>query len=240
MPANRWSPMPRYADVNTSMSCPAARNRLSSSTSHGAMTSSALRGKAVTTCSTRIAGDTIRDPCPGSKRPPFLRLGGWVSWSPDWFGPLRGTTLMAQRIAPASPELAKFYSARHDWRNSGEERMRFRKATALARVKPGSAVLDIGSRNGDLRRYLPPDVKYQGLDIAPEFAAADILVHDISQGLPFADASFDYVFMIEVLEHTPTAYATAGEIHRVLRPGRTWVVSVPHPHHPKEIIRNLP
>src|SRR5881396_415831 len=124
---------------------------------------------------------------------------------------------MAQRIAPASRELAKFYSARHNWRNSGEERMRFRKATALARVRPGSAVLDIGSRNGDLRRYLPPDVKYQGLDIAPEFAAPDILVHDISQGLPFADVSFDYVFMIEVLEHTPTAYATAGEIHRVLR-----------------------
>ena len=25
-------------------------------------------------------------------------------------------------------------------------------------------------RNGDLRKYLPPDIKYQGLDIAPEFA----------------------------------------------------------------------
>jgi len=148
-------------------------------------------------------------------------------------------TPMAQRIAPASAELEKFYSARHNWRNSGEERMRFRKATALARVQPRSAVLDIGSRNGDLRRYLPPDVKYQGLDIAPEFAAPDILVHDISQGLPFADASFDYVFMIEVLEHTPTAYATAGEIHRVLRPGGTWMVSVPNPYHLKEIVWNL-
>src|SRR2546430_3175020 len=119
---------------------------------------------------------------------------------------------MANRIAPASPELTKFYSERHAWRNSGEERMRFRKHMRLAQVRPGSAVLDIGSRNGDLRNYLPRDVKYQGLDIAPEFAAPDILIHDITSGLPFADASFDYVFMVEVLEHTPTAYTTAGEI----------------------------
>src|SRR5256886_9005518 len=78
-------------------------------------------------------------------------------------------------IAPSSPELTKFYRERYNWRNAGEERMRFRKHMQLAQVRPGSSVLDIGSRNGDLRKYLPRDVKYQGLDIAPEFAAPDIL-----------------------------------------------------------------
>jgi SAM-dependent methyltransferase len=146
---------------------------------------------------------------------------------------------MPEPIAPSSPELEKFYSARYAWRNSGEERMRFRKGTKLARVRPGSAVLDIGSRNGDLRKYLPADVKYQGLDIAPEFAAPDILIHDITSGLPFPDKSFDYVFMIEVLEHTPTAYSTAGEIYRILKPGGMWIVSVPNPYHVKELIWNL-
>lgn len=146
---------------------------------------------------------------------------------------------MSTRVAPASKELRDFYSERHNWRNSGEERMRFRKATKLAQVRPGSAVLDIGSRNGDLRKYLPPDVKYQGLDIAPEFAAPHVLIHDITTGLPFPNASFDNVFMIEVLEHTPTAYNTVGEIYRVLRPGGVFVVSVPNPYHLKEIIWNI-
>ena len=146
---------------------------------------------------------------------------------------------MNQRIAPASPDLRDFYSARYNWRNAGEERMRFRSATRLARVRPGSAVLDIGSRNGDLRKYLPADARYQGIDIAPEFAAPHVLIHDIAAGLPFDDASFDNVFMIEVLEHTPNPYDTFGEIRRVLRPGGVFTPSVPNPYHFKELIWNV-
>src|SRR5260370_3442198 len=132
-------------------------------------------------------------------------------------------------IAPSSRALTDFYRERYNWRNAREERMRFRKHMQLAQVRPGSAVLDIGSRNGDLRNYLPRDVKYQGLDIAPEFAAPDILIHDITSGLPFPDASFDYVFMVEVLEHTPTAYSTAGGGHPLLRPEGGWRVSATNP-----------
>ena len=32
---------------------------------------------------------------------------------------------MNPRIAPSSPELTKFYRERYNWRNAGEERMRF-------------------------------------------------------------------------------------------------------------------
>src|SRR3989442_15982166 len=142
-------------------------------------------------------------------------------------------------IAPSSPELTKFYRERYNWRNAGEERMRFRKHMQLAQVRPGSAVLDIGSRNGDLRKYLPRDVKYQGLDIAPEFAAPDILIHDITSGLPFSDASFDYVFMVEVLEHTPTAYSTAGAVHPGPRPGGGGGGSVPDPYHVEDVTSNV-
>ncbi|PYP35609.1 MAG: hypothetical protein DMD34_08395 [Gemmatimonadetes bacterium] len=117
--------------------------------------------------------------------------------------------------------------------------MRYRVAHRLAQTRPGHAVLDIGGREGDIRKFLPQGIKYQGLDIAPEFAGPDVLIHDITKGLPFPDASFDRAFMIEVLEHTPTAFQTAGEVFRVLKPGGVWVVSVPNPYHFKEIIWNL-
>lgn len=146
---------------------------------------------------------------------------------------------MATKIAPASAELTDFYRERHKWRHRGEERMRFAKATAIARVKPGAAVLDIGARDGGLRSFLPKDVKYQGMDIAPEFASDQVLIRDISTGIPFADGTFDNVFTIEVLEHVPNPFGAIAEIHRVLKPDGVWVVSVPNPYHFKELIWNL-
>ena len=117
--------------------------------------------------------------------------------------------------------------------------MRFRKASTLARVRPSAAVLDIGCRDGGLRRFLPPDIRYQGIDITPEFVGPDILIQDISGGIPFPDATFDYVFCIEVLEHVPNPFGTMSEIHRVLRPGGVLTLSVPNPYHVKELIWNL-
>jgi SAM-dependent methyltransferase len=142
-------------------------------------------------------------------------------------------------IAPGSKELERFYSARSGWRLGGEERMRQRKAARLARVAPGAAVLEIGCRDGGLRRYLPAGIRYQGMDIAPEFAASDILIRDVSEGLPFPDASFDAVFCIEVLEHVPNPFGALSEIRRVLRPGGVLTLSVPNPYHLKELIWNL-
>ena len=146
---------------------------------------------------------------------------------------------MATKIAPASAELKDFYSERHSWRHKGEERMRFTKASALARVTPGAHVLDIGARDGGLRAYLPKDVKYQGMDIASEFERPEVLIRDISEGIPFPDGTFDNVFSIEVLEHVPNPFGAIAEIHRVLKTGGVWVVSVPNPYHVKELIWNL-
>src|SRR5437764_14568956 len=103
---------------------------------------------------------------------------------------------MTRKIAPASRELTAFYSARTAWRSPGEERMRFRKAAALARVPPGASVLDIGARDGGLRRFPPEDVKYQGLEIAPEFARPDVRIEDLSKRLPFPDGPYEVVLPV--------------------------------------------
>ena len=146
---------------------------------------------------------------------------------------------MSTRSVPSPKELEEFYRARSTWRHGGEERMRFRKAAALAKVRSGARVLDIGCRQGGLREYLPADIRYQGIDIAPEFAGPEILIQDISAGIPFGDASFDHVFCIEVLEHVPSPFHTLAEIRRVLKVEGVLVVSVPNPYHLKEIIWNV-
>jgi len=143
------------------------------------------------------------------------------------------------RIAPGSTELQAYYRDRTGWRHSGEERMRFRKATRLARVPAGARVLDVGARDGGLKAFLPPDVRYQGIEIAPEFAAPDIRTHDVSTGLPFDDGAFDFLFCIEVMEHLPNPFATMTEMHRVLADEGVAVISVPNPYHVKELIWNL-
>jgi SAM-dependent methyltransferase len=143
------------------------------------------------------------------------------------------------RMAPGSPELRAFYRDRTGWRHSGEERMRFEAATRLAAVTAGARVLDVGARDGGLKGYLPAGVTYQGVEIAPEFAAPDILVHDVSGGLPFPDASFDFAFCIEVMEHLPNPFLAMSEMRRVLAPRGILVVSVPNPYHAKELIWNL-
>jgi SAM-dependent methyltransferase len=143
------------------------------------------------------------------------------------------------RITPGSERLRDFYRARAGWRGAGEERMRFRKAAKLARVPAGAAVLDIGARDGGLKAYLPATVRYQGIDIVPEFAGPDVMIRDVSEGLPFPDASFEFVFCIEVLEHVPNPFGALTEMHRVLRSGGVAIISVPNPYHIKERLWNL-
>lgn len=50
--------------------------------------------------------------------------------------------------------------------------------------------------------------------------------------LPFADSSFDKVLMTEVLEHLAEDRMAMREVWRVLRPGGTLALSVPHANYP--------
>src|SRR2546427_3775755 len=95
-----------------------------------------------------------------------------------------GASEMAKRVAPSSPELAAFYSARAGWRNWGEERIRYRLAQKLAQTEPGHAVLDIGGREGDNPKVLPQGIKYQGVDNAPGIPRPPVFIYDITKGPP--------------------------------------------------------
>ena len=64
------------------------------------------------------------------------------------------------------------------------------------------------------------------LDIAP-LPGVDV-VHDLAVlPLPFADGRFDHVACLDVLEHLDYA-PVLKEIHRILKPGGTVLIDVPH------------
>jgi SAM-dependent methyltransferase len=137
--------------------------------------------------------------------------------------------------------LAEFYEKRVGWRGFREEDMRFRKAVKIAEFPADGSfrLLDIGCRDGRLRKFLPESVEYHGIDIAPSFQNESIVTGDISDGTNFPDDYFDYAFCIEVLEHTKSPFTILREVHRILRKEGTFVLSVPNPYHFKEIIWNL-
>jgi SAM-dependent methyltransferase len=117
--------------------------------------------------------------------------------------------------------------------------MRLKATAKLAAIPENSTVLDLGCRDGGFREFLPPSTIYRGMDIADEFEAEHIIIGDISQGLPFEDEFYDYVFAVEVLEHTTNPYNIFKEVKRILKPGGYFVLSVPNPYHFKEVIWNI-
>lgn len=64
------------------------------------------------------------------------------------------------------------------------------------------------------------------------YESADLCMKDVDhnvdlQGLPFEDASYDFVFASHVLEHIPDDRKAVSEIRRILRPGGIAILPVP-------------
>jgi ubiquinone/menaquinone biosynthesis C-methylase UbiE len=114
-------------------------------------------------------------------------------------------------------------------------------------IAPGGRILDIGCGSG---RHTAAAYRLTGVHVT----GADIDLKDLGKArerlqfhdrlkehgggtwslsaadvtrLPFPDACFDLVICSEVLEHIPDHERAAGEIVRVLKPGRPLAVSVP-------------
>lgn len=105
----------------------------------------------------------------------------------------------------------------------------------------GSArILDIGSgRGGFLIDAARRGAAVQGLEYNPEYIAetrrrAEVAGVQVAvtlgaaESLPFADSSFDFVNLSEVIEHVQDPDAVLSEIRRVLVPGGKAYVSVPN------------
>jgi SAM-dependent methyltransferase len=99
----------------------------------------------------------------------------------------------------------------------------------------GRRCLDLGSDNGVVSLLLRErggswasgDLTEEAVASIRSLVAED--VHLVRGGdLPFPDASFDRVAVVDMLEHVPDEAAFARELARVTRPGGLLVVNTPH------------
>jgi SAM-dependent methyltransferase len=113
-------------------------------------------------------------------------------------------------------------------------------ARALTRFLPAGApssetnrLLDVGCGTGGTLDRLSPFGNVVGLDLETTALAFcrergyGRLVQASATAMPFAEATFDAIVALDVLEHIPDHEAAAREIMRVLKPGGAVFVTVP-------------
>ncbi|MGE0153701.1 MAG: class I SAM-dependent methyltransferase [Reyranellaceae bacterium] len=118
-------------------------------------------------------------------------------------------------------------------------------AMALARLRDHGAqeaVLDFGAGMGQFAQRLAQSGLYRTVAAADLMARPDSLPSqvawhqaDLNERLPLADASFDVIAAIEVIEHLENPRAMLRECLRLLRPGGLLVLTTPN----NESLRSL-
>jgi len=94
--------------------------------------------------------------------------------------------------------------------------------------------LDLGCGTGALMAHAGPALRVVGLDLSADFcrearaAGEQALCGDLSAGLPFRAARFDWAVCSDAFEHLVDPLALVGEIRRVLRPGGRLLCHVPN------------
>jgi 2-polyprenyl-3-methyl-5-hydroxy-6-metoxy-1,4-benzoquinol methylase len=103
-------------------------------------------------------------------------------------------------------------------------------------IAPGHAVLDVGC--GDCRNYQlrlrEMGARLVGVEVSPlaadeaRQAGFEVYKHELSQPLPFHDATFDRAVCVEVVEHLFDPFYCVQQIARVLKPGGILVITTPN------------
>lgn len=132
-----------------------------------------------------------------------------------------------------------------------------RKAIEIARIPPGARILDVGCGTGRwLRRFLEFGFQPTGVDathgmlrLARSRQTVSPLIAGEAFRLPFADAAFDCVSDITVVQHIPVELqpAALAEMMRVLKPNGTLILfelirghgTHIFPHEPKDWIQQV-
>lgn len=97
----------------------------------------------------------------------------------------------------------------------------------------GKTVLDVSCKEGDVLQALKPrGFTLRGSNYEPSGPALDGIPIDygvdLLQRLPYDDASFDGVLLVEVIEHLENHRIALSELARVLKPGGVLLLTTPN------------
>jgi SAM-dependent methyltransferase len=112
-------------------------------------------------------------------------------------------------------------------------------------VAPGVRALDVGCNTGPmlipLRRrgydvvgidISPGDVQQAARYLSERHLPSSRLSVADGTRLPFRDHSFEFILLVDILEHTDTPERIVSEVQRLLVPGGTVIATVPWAYHP--------
>lgn len=112
------------------------------------------------------------------------------------------------------------------------------KKLISASLKNDSTILDIGCHDAELGKYLYTEKKYKkyvGVDLnlsvlnSSKISHLQVMQVDLENGqLPFRNATFDLVLIMEVLEHVRSPIKLVQETMRVLRDDGKVLISLPN------------
>jgi methionine biosynthesis protein MetW len=140
----------------------------------------------------------------------------------------------------------EYWSAREGW--TPHPKLTLLKREVFTRlVTDQTIVLDVGCGDGaHYGKALASIARaYHGLEVSETAVAIaqrnGILaqVHDLSKPFPFADATFDRVICLEVVEHLFDPAFALAEISRVLKPDGCVILAVPNIVHISNRMRGL-
>ena len=97
----------------------------------------------------------------------------------------------------------------------------------------GKALLDVSCKEGDVLRAIAPlgftlrGTNYEPTGPSLNGTPIDYGV-DLLQCLPYGDASFDVILLVEVIEHLENHRIALSELARILKPGGVLILTTPN------------
>ena len=109
-----------------------------------------------------------------------------------------------------------------------------------SKLRPGGRVVDVGAGEGYFSQMVGSLARQRGMEPAALLSACDVFPDNFRYGgvacdriewdgrLPYEDDSFEVACSLEVVEHVEDQFLFARELHRIVRPGGTVIVSTPN------------